>query len=76
MAPALAQFEQVYKDKVQFVDINVDDVNSPQYQKYADQKETRSIPETMILKNGKVVFRKVGSMRFEDMKRAVDAAMK
>ena len=60
MAADFAQFEQEYGSKLHIVKVNCDKPDKVQlYRKY---KESGYIPETVVLKNDKVVFRKVGAM--------------
>jgi len=74
MKPDLARFEQEYKGKLQLVDVNVDDKSL--YAQYAKYKESDYIPETVFVKNGQVVSRKVGSMSFEQLVQAFQQAAK
>lgn len=74
MAPAFAQFEQKYASKLNIVNVNVDDATLRE--KYKAFKESQYIPETVILKDGKAVFRKTGSMTLDDLEKAVAEASK
>lgn len=62
MAPALAQFEQMYKSEVKVIEINVDQKDSSDYREYAKLKASGYIPETVVLKDGKPVAREVGGL--------------
>ena len=55
MAPAFAQFEQTNQSKATIVDINVDDKDV--MKRLASYAESGAIPETVFLKDGKVVWR-------------------
>ena len=75
MAPALAQFEQENKGKFNMVDLDVDQAKTdPNFQKYGHFKQSNYIPETLILKDGKMVFNKVGVMSVADLNAAVKQA--
>lgn len=72
MKPELAQFEREYAGKLQFVDVNVDDPTMSQ--KYGKYSGANAIPETVFVKGGNVVFRKVGAMRYADLVEAFKQA--
>mgnify|MGYP006278548293 CR=1 FL=1 len=65
MAPAFAQFEQKYKDKVTIIPVDVSKPeNTAKYQKY---KGSRYIPETVVLRKGEIVDQHTGSMTLEQL---------
>lgn len=66
MAPALAQFERTYKDKVQIVEINLDE-NKPEAQQYQRYKTSQYIPETVVIRDGKAVAVKVGGLSLQQL---------
>lgn len=74
MAPAFAQFEQKYSSKMTIVKVDPNDQSA--MEKYRSYKESGYIPETVILKDGKAVFRKTGSMTLEALEAAVAEASK
>jgi len=54
-APALEELSEEYKDKVEFVKINIDD-----NQKNAQEMGIMSIPTTVLFKEGKEIGRQIG----------------
>jgi len=53
--PVLEELSDEYKDKVEFVKINVDE-----NQKLAQKYQVMSIPTTMLMKDGEEVNRQIG----------------
>ena len=72
MAPAFAQFEQKYKKKITIVNINVD--NADLAKQYAKYKKSDYIPETVVLRDGKIVEQKVGALKLSDLEAMVAKA--
>jgi len=72
MAPAFAQFEQANHAKATIVDINVD--NKDLMGTYGSYAESGAIPETVFLKDGKVVSRRTGAMSATDLQGMLDKA--
>ena len=78
MEPAVEQFEQAYKSKVNLVMINVDDRKSPEMQKYGEfVQKAGGIPYTVWLDaKGKVLGEKVGGMTAQELSSATDGYVK
>lgn len=70
MAPDFARFEQSYGMRIKIVEVNVDD--SAAMKAYGRYKETDYVPETVVIKNGKVVFDYAGLMTEADLEKAAD----
>ncbi|NDD30829.1 MAG: thioredoxin [Proteobacteria bacterium] len=60
MAPAFAQFEQKYGKKITIISVNSDDADLSA--KMKPYKKSQYIPETVVLRDGKVVEQKVGAL--------------
>lgn len=73
MAPAFAQFEQKYKNRIKIVEVNVDD--RALLQKYAPLKGSQYIPETVVLRNDAVVVQQTGVMSEQQLEEAVQKAL-
>ena len=72
MAPAFAQFEQKYKKKVTIIEVNVDDADLAK--KMSKYKKSEYIPETVVLRNGKIIEQKVGSLTLPQLEAMVKKA--
>ncbi|MHB2021254.1 MAG: thioredoxin family protein [Candidatus Xenobia bacterium] len=71
MAPQLAQFERDYGKQIPILEIDVDNREAADFQHYLHDASSDSIPETIIVKDGKAVFNRVGYMSYEELKAAV-----
>ncbi len=70
VSPVVEELSNEYDGKIDFVKINVDE-NSELAQKY----NVFSIPTLAIFKNGKVIFKKVGSSTKESFKTMIDSSL-
>ncbi len=62
MAPIVDELEEKFKGKIKFGKVNVED-----NQKIAQKYEVSSIPNMVLLKDGKVIDRFIGSMSAEEL---------
>jgi len=67
MTPIVEQAAKDYEGKIKILSIDVD-----QNQDLAGQYEVRSIPNFVIIKDGKPVDRRVGAMSADDFKKWLD----
>ncbi len=71
LTPIIKELEEEFKDKLDFVKINVDN-----NRKEAGEYDIRSIPTIIIEKSGKVVERFVGLQSKEVLKTAIEKVLK
>lgn len=72
MAPQFAQFEREYGSKFPIVEIDTDNEDSPEFKTYIKYKRSDYIPESVIIRDGRLVYVKVGMMDAPEMEKAVD----
>jgi len=70
VSPTVEELSNEYKDKVNFVKINVDQ-NSDLAQKY----NVFSIPTLAIFKDGEIVSQKIGAASKESFKTMIDSSL-
>ena len=76
MAPAWAQFETKYKDRMRIVYVNVDQRTAPEFTENAKYME-RAIPHTVwISTKGEVLEKQTGALTLEQLSEASDKALK
>jgi hypothetical protein len=76
MAPAWAQFESTYKDRMRIVYVNVDQRDKPEFKENSQYME-RAIPHTVWLSSkGQVLEKQTGSLTLEQLSQASDKALK
>lgn len=76
MAPAWAQFESKYKDRMRIVYVNVDQRDKPEFTENSQYME-RAIPHTVWLSSkGQVLEKQTGALTLEQLSQASDKALK
>lgn len=75
MHPDLSRFEQDYADRATVVELDIDRRDDANLALYKPLKRTRVIPETAMLRDGVLVFDRIGRMDEQALKDAADAAL-
>lgn len=65
MAPAFAQFEQKYKDKITIIPVDVSVQEDAT--RFAQYKGSRYIPETVVLRKGQIAGQETGALSLEQL---------
>lgn len=73
MKPDFAQFEQQYGKKMTIVPVDASDREA--VGKYAKYKVSQYIPETVVLRDGKVMSQTTGKMTLGELEQAVAKAL-